>query len=749
MKKIISIALALVMAVSLVSMVWATEDVVVAKIGTTTYTTLTEALANVTKDAPLTEVNESVWPATTPVYYDGNFYANIDAAIEAANIANSSDVAKIYVRPNCNGGLISAAHQGIKTSIAIYGNNASLDYKWEPCVENNGEQYHQLTKNISIEMYHLHDGAGVWGQRMTGYTVDVTFENCKNVHEFMINGEFASAAGSVTNYTITSCTFDGSKNAAGWPIATTSAGTIRVTDCEFENVLCPANINNKNGGDNTVIFTNSTFSNCYGNENDPYLIRVIGKNASSSMNAQFEKLRFTGTGENYSDIMIGSNEPNKNLASVSYTVTGTFGKMNTYKIGSTSPETTTLDNTAVGGSNTLEPVARIGNKTYTSLVEAIAEAQQGDTIILLKSITISDAAKGNTAGIIEISKKVTISGDGHTTITVAQPNGDAQKASAFNILSGGDVKFQNVVIDGNKTAKHGINVFGGKVELDTVTLQNFTGYGIVVQGAAAATNLTTKNNGWGGVNVDVNSYTNNSEFTMISGNVESVVVEHSNTNTTYTSRAAISGGTVGIAIIKQGDKAVTKLNGAALSITGGTFYEDVSDYVADGVAVARVDYSTEGKTVYIVGGDAIAEAINTATNEEITVINGGTIDGVKVGKTIRISKNLGKAIKSGDSTLIINGEKVTLKEPISDFYEYEVPNPTNPEPDPKPEPKPDPKPERPVRRYPTNNTTTTTDTKTDSVTSARTFDAGVALYVGMSALSLTSSAALLGKKKEF
>ena len=750
MKKIISIALALVMAVSLVSMVWATEDVVVAKIGTTTYTTLTEALANVTKDAPLTEVNESVWPATTPVYYDGNFYANIDAAIEAANIANSSDVAKIYVRPNCNGGLISAAHQGIKTSIAIYGNNASLDYKWEPCVENNGEQYHQLTKNISIEMYHLHDGAGVWGQRMTGYTVDVTFENCKNVHEFMINGEFASAAGSVTNYTITSCTFDGSKNAAGWPIATTSAGTIRVTDCESENVLCPANINNKNGGDNTVIFTNSTFSNCYGNENDPYLIRVIGKNASSSMNAQFEKLRFTGTGENYSDIMIGSNEPNKNLASVSYTVTGTFGKMNTYKIGSTSPETTTLDNTAVGGSNTLEPVARIGNKTYTSLVEAIAEAQQGDTIILLKSITISDAAKGNTAGIIEISKKVTISGDGHTTITVAQPNGDAQKASAFNILSGGDVKFQNVVIDGNKTAKHGINVFGGKVELDTVTLQNFTGYGIVVQGTAAATNLTTKNNGWGGVNVDVNSYTNNSEFTMTSGNVESVVVEHSNTNTTYTSRAAISGGTVGIAIIKQGDKAVTKLNGAALSITGGTFYEDVSDYVADGVAVARVDYFNKPSD-FIVGSDAIAEAINSndGTIEMVIIVTGGTINGVKVGKTIQISKKLGDAIKSGDSTLIINGEKVTLKEPISDFYAYEVPNPTNPEPDPKPEPKPDPKPERPVRRYPTNNTTTTTDTKTDSVTSARTFDAGVALYVGMSALSLTGSAALLGKKKEF
>lgn len=188
-------------------------------------------------------------------------------------------------------------------------------------------------------------------------------------------------------------------------------------------------------------------------------------------------------------------------------------------------------------------------------------------------------------------------------------------------------------------------------------------------------------------------------------------------------------------------------------ITGGTFSSDVRELVADGVAVAKIDYTDGSKSSdYAVGSDAIAEAINSddGTIERVIIVTGGTINGVKVGKTIRISKNLGKAIKSGDSTLIINGEKVTLKgEPISDFYEYEVPNPTNPEPDPKPEPKPDPKPERPVRRYPTNNTTTTTDTKTDSVTSARTFDAGVALYVGMSALSLTGSAALLGKKKEF
>lgn len=193
-------------------------------------------------------------------------------------------------------------------------------------------------------------------------------------------------------------------------------------------------------------------------------------------------------------------------------------------------------------------------------------------------------------------------------------------------------------------------------------------------------------------------------------------------------------------------------------ITGGTFSSDVRELVADGVAEAKIDYADGSKSSdYAVGSDAIAEAINSddGTIERVIIMTGGTINGIKVGKVVLIDADLVEAISKGRSTLIINGNKVTFElnpnEPMKDNYEYTAKAaPTNPDPvKPEPEPKPDPKPERPVRRYPTNNTTTTTDTKTDSVTSARTFDAGVALYVGMSVLSLTGSAALLGKKKEF
>ncbi len=42
-----------------------------------------------------------------------------------------------------------------------------------------------------------------------------------------------------------------------------------------------------------------------------------------------------------------------------------------------------------------------------------------------------------------------------------------------------------------------------------------------------------------------------------------------------------------------------------------------------------------------------------------------------------------------------------------------------------------------------------TDTNKDGVTSAKTFDAGIAMYVGMSLLSVAGGAVVIGKKKEF
>ena len=44
---------------------------------------------------------------------------------------------------------------------------------------------------------------------------------------------------------------------------------------------------------------------------------------------------------------------------------------------------------------------------------------------------------------------------------------------------------------------------------------------------------------------------------------------------------------------------------------------------------------------------------------------------------------------------------------------------------------------------------TATDTKTDGTSSPKTFDAGIAMYVGMALTSVAGSAVVIGKKKEF
>ena len=53
-----------------------------------------------------------------------------------------------------------------------------------------------------------------------------------------------------------------------------------------------------------------------------------------------------------------------------------------------------------------DPVARIGDKTYDSLAEAVNEAEDRDTIVVLKDCTLST--------VISINKSITIDLAGHS-----------------------------------------------------------------------------------------------------------------------------------------------------------------------------------------------------------------------------------------------------------------------------------------------------------------------------------------------
>ena len=138
------------------------------------------------------------------------------------------------------------------------------------------------------------------------------------------------------------------------------------------------------------------------------------------------------------------------------------------------------------------------------------------------------------------------------------------------------------------------------------------------------------------------------------------------------------------------------------SVTGGTFSSDVSDFV-DSQPVAK-----RNNGEYVVGTSAVVSAANTDGSITIVEGNDAQLTGV----------NPGVKVVVGGSAVSVNGTRVTN----DDVNGYTVPSR--------------------YYYYPT------TDTKTDDTKgSPKTFDAGIALYVGM-ALTSAAGVAFVGKKRE-
>ena len=167
-----------------------------------------------------------------------------------------------------------------------------------------------------------------------------------------------------------------------------------------------------------------------------------------------------------------------------------------------------------------ENVALAGKTYYLTLKEAIDAAEAGDTVTLLKDITVDMGDKD--AAAIAITKNLTLDGNGKTIAANKIIDTKEGMGHILGIQNGANVKVRDLTIDGtDKSARHGIQVYGegSKATLYSVTVKNCFGYGLVVNGATAtATRLTTDGNGWGGVNVTKGvNITDNPSFTLNSG----------------------------------------------------------------------------------------------------------------------------------------------------------------------------------------------------------------------------------------
>ena len=341
-------------------------------------------------------------------------------------------------------------------------------------------------------------------------------------------------------------------------------------------------------------------------------------------------------------------------------------------------------NTAVG----------VGDNSKTTIKTAIIESVEGAVITGYATgatINIED-------GIFSASDNAVVAGNGNRT---NEAGAERTVGNTINISGGtfnGQIKTPTYVACGIYAPwKDTINVTGG-------TFNITGGAGIV----ARAGNVTVTN--------AVFNTTGNATGKVGDSRVVvpcSAIVfdsEAAYPALTNTSAISVEGGTFtseadAISVVKpEGEGAAERV-----SVTGGTFSSDVRAYAAGDTPVAATG---EQEGTYVVGQSAI-NAVAKAGNNVRIVKGNVTLTDVPAGVTV---------IPGEGTVVFVNGKDISGNQysdgytvPQSSGYYYYQP---------------------------------TTDTKTtDTKGSPKTFDAGIALYVGM-ALTSAAGVAFVGKKRE-
>lgn len=362
-------------------------------------------------------------------------------------------------------------------------------------------------------------------------------------------------------------------------------------------------------------------------------------------------------------------------------------------------------NVVAGGSLTLT-----GSGTITT-------AGNNDTTFPDNSsvIRVGDNTNGAACGLV-VGKDVKIIAPasygiavfGKNTKQTLEVSGTVTAKEASAISGNGSAGFTATEITINDgatiTSENNVAVYHPQAGTLTVKAATITGRGgIEIKSGTANVNVAGANIKATG-NVD---HTGNNDGTSSRGYAIAVV---ENPGYKGTPSAVIQNGNfVGaMGILKDGEVSADEKKGS-LAISAGSFTVNVSDYVTGDTPVAATG---EQEGTYVVGQSAI-NAVAKAGNDVRIVKGNVTLTDVPAGVTV---------IPNEGTTVVVNGKDISSSQyrdgytvPQSSGYYYYHP---------------------------------TTDTKADDAKgSPKTFDAGIALYVGM-ALTSAAGVAFVGKKRE-
>ena len=293
-------------------------------------------------------------------------------------------------------------------------------------------------------------------------------------------------------------------------------------------------------------------------------------------------------------------------------------------------------------------------KYYTTLKEAVNAAENGDTVTLLKNITLNRQNAPVNQGAIDITRNITLDGNGKT-ITAGSDYGyntgsKRGDTHVINIMSGANATIKNLTIDGkwstSNAPRSGINVSSATATIENVTIKNCSTYGVTAGNSnVTIKSIVTSGNNWGGINVDNTVANATSTFVMESGTINEKNAVYFENKENGSTAATIKGGTF--------NGSVTVATGAKLSVEGGTFSNSVSPYVVD-----TLDYELKsgGKYTYY---ETLAKAERAAEPGDII-----TEIGVSSSKQCEVTLDYNRDKRDDEVTIVVaENSRIVLPTP--------------------------------------------------------------------------------------
>lgn len=328
-------------------------------------------------------------------------------------------------------------------------------------------------------------------------------------------------------------------------------------------------------------------------------------------------------------------------------------------------------------------------KLYSDLATAVSEAQNGETIQLLKDITI-DATDSTpvSQGVINILSNITLDGNGKTiTAGTGFDYNTSGTRGEYHVIAVMDpatnVVIKDLTIDGSNAptsdqkngARSGINVWSDaqkiNVAVENVAVKNCSTYGLTVtNGDVTIDGLTTENNVWGGINVEgkqgaANVIINDANITE----QNSIKFEQSGTTPSDVS-ATINGGN--FEYITTGENVTLDM-----IINGGTF-GIASEAPANAVSIEK--YLASGLEFNPVTGQVYKEPPYTGkySYEIFTKVGeNGTISVDRYateGDDVTITVSPDEAYLLDELTVTTGGKEVEVKDNGDGTYTFKMPS---------------------------------------------------------------------------